>query len=91
VEIKKTPEEIYKEYTDDSSYKSGLDLYDNVKRNNNFYHGKQWEGLNAPSLEKPVFNIVKPSVNYLTSMLITDDMGVKCEYEGGEGEHLEQI
>ena len=91
MEIKKTPEDIYKEYTDDSSYKNGLELYDNVKRNNNFYHGKQWEGLNAPSLEKPVFNVVKPSVNYLTSMLITDDIGVKCEYEGGEGEQLEQI
>ena len=91
MEIKKTPEEIYKEYTDDNAYKSGLDLYDNVKRNNNFYHGKQWEGLNAPSLEKPVFNVVKPSVNYLTSMLITDDIGVKCEYEGSETEQLEQI
>ena len=91
MEIKKTPEAIYKEYTDDQSYKSGLDLYDNVKRNNNFYHGKQWEGLNAPSLEKPVFNVIKPSVNYLTSMLITDDIGVKCEYEGVETEQLEQI
>ena len=51
MEIKKNPEDIYKEYTDDVSYKNGLDLFDNVKRNNNFYHGKQWEGLNAPSLE----------------------------------------
>lgn len=91
MEIKKTPEQIYKEYTDDVSYKSGLDLYDNVKRNNNFYHGKQWEGLNAPSLEKPVFNVIKPSVNYLTSMLITDDIGVKCQYEGSEDGQLEYI
>lgn len=91
MEIKKTPEEIYKEYNEDISYKTGLDLYENVKRNNNFYHGKQWEGLNAPSLEKPVFNVVKPSVNYLTSMLITDDIGVKCEYEGTETEQLQQI
>lgn len=91
MEIKKTPEEIYREYTEDSGYKTGLELYENVKRNNNFYHGKQWEGLNAPSLEKPVFNVVKPSVNYLTSMLITDDIGVKCEYDGGEQEQLEQI
>ena len=91
MEIKKSPEAIYKEYTDDNSYKQGLELYDNVKRNNNFYHGKQWEGLNAPSLEKPVFNVIKPSVNYLTSMLITDDIGVKCEYEGEHTEQLQQI
>lgn len=91
MEIKKNPEDIYKEYNDDVSYKDGLSLYDNVKRNNNFYHGKQWEGLNAPSLEKPVFNVIKPSVNYLTSMLITDDIGVKCEFNNSEQEYLERI
>ena len=91
MEIKKNPEDIYKEYTDDVSYKNGLDLFDNVKRNNNFYHGKQWEGLNAPSLEKPVFNVIKPSVNYLTSMLITDDIGVKCEFDNSGGQIAEQL
>lgn len=91
IEIRKTPQDIYKEYTDDKSYKEGLGLFDNVKRNNNFYHGKQWEGLNAPSLEKPVFNVVKPSVNYLTSMLVTDDIGIKCELNKGEDPHLESI
>ncbi|MBP3342302.1 MAG: hypothetical protein J6K99_07230 [Peptococcaceae bacterium] len=80
MQIKTEPEQIRKEYEDDRSYKSGLELYDNVKRNNNFYHGRQWEGLNAPAIEKPVFNVVKPSVNYLTSMLVTDDIGVKCEF-----------
>lgn len=94
MDIKKEPEEIYKEYLDDKSYKQGLDLYDNVKRNNNFYHGRQWEGLNAPALEKPVFNIIKPSVNYLTSMLVTDDIGIKCEVNNQSGpmqEPLEKI
>jgi hypothetical protein len=79
--IKTEPQDIAKEYEDDKSFKSGLDLYENVKRNNNFYHGKQWEGLKAPAIEKPVFNVIKPSVNYLTSMLVTDDIGVKCEFE----------
>lgn len=79
--IKTEPQDVAKEYEDDKSFKSGLDLYENVKRNNNFYHGKQWEGLKAPAIEKPVFNVIKPSVNYLTSMLVTDDIGVKCEFE----------
>lgn len=78
--IKTEPSDIAKEYEDDKSYKSDLDLYETVKRNNNFYHGKQWEGLNAPAIEKPVFNVIKPSINYLTSMLVTDDIGVKCEF-----------
>lgn len=79
MEIRKAPEQIYKEYAADQAYKQGLDLYETVKRNNNFYHGKQWEGLNAPDLEKPVFNIIQPSVNYLTSMLVSDDIGTKVE------------
>ena len=35
--IKTEPNEIAKEYEDDKSFKSGLDLYETVKRNNNFY------------------------------------------------------
>jgi len=92
MDIKTEPNEIAKEYEDDKSFKSGLDLYETVKRNNNFYHGRQWEGLNAPAIEKPVFNVIKPSVNYLTSMLVTDDIGVKCEFaKNSANAHLEEI
>ena len=92
MDIKTEPHEIAKEYEDDKSFKSGLDLYETVKRNNNFYHGRQWEGLNAPAIEKPVFNVIKPSVNYLTSMLVTDDIGVKCEFaKNSANAHLEEI
>lgn len=87
-QIKKEPEEIYKEFLDDQSYKQGLNLFDTVKNNNNFYHGKQWEGLNAPAIEKPVFNVIKPSINYMVSMLMTDDIGVSVELQNSQDESL---
>ena len=56
-------EDIFKELDEDDSFKEGLGLFDTVKRNNNFYHDKQWEGVKAPDLDKPVFNVLKPAVN----------------------------
>lgn len=84
MDIKTEPEEVYREFTDDKTYKQGLNLFENVKTNNNFYHGKQWEGLNAPAIEKPVFNVLKPSVNYMTSMLMTDDIGISVELQNSQ-------
>lgn len=74
--IKKTATEIWAEYDDGMEYKSNLELFDTVKRNNDFYNDKQWEGVNAPDLDKPVFNMIKPAINYYVSLLVSDDVGV---------------
>ncbi len=79
MKIRKEPEQIWKEYESGISYKSGIDLFTNVKRNNNFYNDKQWIGVKAPDLSKPVFNILKPAVNYYVSMLVSDDIGVSID------------
>ncbi|MEG0703473.1 MAG: hypothetical protein RR449_07870, partial [Christensenella sp.] len=71
--------EIWKEYERGVSYNTGIDLYANVERNNNFFNDKQWEGVNAPDLDKPVFNFLKPVVNYYTAMLISDDIATLVE------------
>lgn len=49
-------EEIWQAYEQADQYNSGIDLYETVRRNENFFIGKQWEGLSAPDLEKPVLN-----------------------------------
>lgn len=90
-DVEKSPEGIYREFTIDQEYKNRLALFDIVKKNNNFYHGKQWEGLNAPALEKPVFNVIKPAVNYLTSMLVTDDIGVNVEVNHSFGDEQSEV
>ena len=81
MKIKKTPSEIWTEYQRGITYNTGIGLYDNVERNNNFYNDKQWEGVNAPDLDKPVFNFLKTVVNYYIAMLISDDIAVNVELQ----------
>lgn len=49
------PAEIWAEYEQGKSYNqlSDVDLYNTVRQNENFYIGKQWEGVRAPDLDKP--------------------------------------
>lgn len=51
-------------------------LYEAVEQYENFYIGRQWEGVNAPDLEKPVLNFTHRVVSYCISMLVADDIGV---------------
>ena len=51
-------------------------LYEDVEQFENFYIGRQWEGVMAPDLEKPVLNFTHRVVSYCISMLVADDVGV---------------
>lgn len=51
-------------------------LYEAVTRQENFYSGKHWEGVNAPDMEKPVLNFTHRVISYLIAMLVADDIGV---------------
>lgn len=70
-----TAESIWEEYQKGVAYNTALDLYDNVEKCENFYIGKQWEGLNAPDLPKPVINVLRRVVSYFISMIVSDDVG----------------
>ena len=79
MKIKLSPDEIWKEYQRGIDFKAQIDLYDNVEYNENFYNGKQWEGVNAPDLELPVINIVRQAVDYFVSNIVSDDIAVSCD------------
>lgn len=76
MKIRKKPEEIYQEYERGQSFNEAIDLYQNVRKNERFFIGNQWEGLNAPDLPKPVMNILKRVVSYFVAMLSSDDIAV---------------
>ncbi|MBQ8004164.1 MAG: hypothetical protein IJ299_03640, partial [Oscillospiraceae bacterium] len=77
--IKKTAVEIWAEFEKGKTYNKSIDLYETVKKCENFYIGKQWEGLNAPDLPKPVLNVTKRVVSYFIAMLVSDDVGILLE------------
>lgn len=70
----KTAQGIWQEYEKAMQYNSNLDLYETVKRNENFFIGNQWEGVKAPDLEKPVLNFIKRVTTYLIAMIVSDDV-----------------
>lgn len=71
-----TSKDIFSRYQKDTAYKSNLELYEKVEQQENFFIGRQWEGLNAPDLEKPVINVTKRVTNYLISVLLVNDVGI---------------
>lgn len=77
--IKQAPSDIWAEYEAGIGYKQALGergLFETVKQNENFFIGNQWEGVNAPDLDKPVINILKRVVAYFVSTLVSDDIGI---------------
>lgn len=70
---------IYAEYQRGVNYNAGIGLYDTVRQNEDFYIGNQWNGLNAPDLDKPVLNFLKRVCSYIVAMLVSDDIGVSVK------------
>jgi hypothetical protein len=81
MEIKKEPSAVWTEYQDGLSFNQKMDLEATVRINNNFYNDRQWGGINAPNLDKPCLNLIKPAVNYYVSQLVSDDIGVNIEIQ----------
>lgn len=89
MKLQHTPSDIWKRHNDGVQYKQSMDLPYIVERNNDFMNDIQWKGVNAPDLDKPVFNIIKPAINYYMAILISDaiavDFGAAALFDPVEG------
>ena len=66
----------WKLYEDSERFNSAIDLYDTVRVNENFYIGKQWEGVKSNGLPTPQFNFLKRVVGFIVATITTDDVKV---------------
>lgn len=71
---KLTPQRVHKEYTAAIKFNNGIDLYDCVQTNENFFIGKQWEGVQSNGLPTPVFNFLKRVVLFSVANVSTDNL-----------------
>lgn len=85
-----TPRKIWNEYLLGEDYHQQIGLHETVKKNEQFYNGEQWEGVNAPDLEKPVINIFKRAVTYMESQIVSDDVGI-CLEPFGKSEKTSEV
>ncbi len=74
-----TPEKVSAEYDAGISFNTGIDLYDTVETNENFFIGKQWEGVKANGLPTPVFNFLKRVVLFSVANIATDNLKLRAK------------
>lgn len=74
-----TVEEIWEKYQKGLTYKRSIGLFERVKTNENFFVGRQWEGLKVKTLDPLIFNVLRRVVNLFISMLVSDDVAVSAE------------
>lgn len=68
------PEQVWREYERGMDFKLQVDLYETVRNNENFYIGKQWEGVQSNGLPTPVFNFIKRIIMFLVASTATDNI-----------------
>ena len=71
-----TSSRVWTEYQTGEDFNNALGLYETVERNEDFYTGNQWRGVNAPDLDKPVINVLSRVVKFCISSIMSDDIGV---------------
>jgi len=71
---RQTPQRVWQEYEQGVDFKTRIGLYDTVDGNENFYIGKQWEGVQSNGLPTPTFNFIRRIVLYLVSTTATDSL-----------------
>ena len=69
-----TPVRVSDEYDAGVRFNLGIDLYDCVNVNENFFIGKQWEGVKSNGLPTPVFNVLKRVVLFSVANVASDNI-----------------
>ncbi len=81
-----TPQKVSKEYESGLSFNNGIDLYDCVQTNENFFIGKQWEGVKSNGLPTPVFNFLKRVVLFSVANVSTDNLKLHAKRMPSSGQ-----
>lgn len=74
---KPTPESVYKKYDKCVTFNTQIDLYETVKKNENFFIGKQWEGVESNGLPTPVFNFLKRVTLFQVATISSDNISMQ--------------
>ena len=77
-EDKPDHESAWKLYEKGQEFNQSIQLDDTVKVNENFYIGKQWEGVEANGLPTPQENFLKRVVGFQVSTVTTDNITVNA-------------
>ena len=71
-------QEIYKQFDKGLTFNRQIDLNDTVETNENFFIGRQWEGVQSNGLPKPVFNFLKRVTLHQVANITSDNITMHC-------------
>lgn len=77
-EKKPTPQIGWRFYQQGLEFNNYINLDDTVEVNENFYIGKQWEGVQSNGLPTPVYNFIKRVVGFITATITSDQIKVNA-------------
>lgn len=90
-----TREEVLKRYEKAYGFNQAIGLYDQVKVNEDFFIGNQWEGVESNGLPTPTYNMFKRVINFQVSTITSDNMAIQVtgmpSTSGYTAKHLERI
>ena len=81
-EIKAATTEDFRLFEAGRDYNRKIGLYENVSRNERFYRGDQWNGVNAGDLPTPVFNLFRRVINYFSATLMSQKLSLRFTADG---------
>ena len=96
----KTPtcEQINKKFEKAFEFNQQIGLYDTVQVNEDFFIGKQWEGVQANGLPTPTFNFLKQVVLFQVATITSDNLAMQASplpsvspYTKEQIEHITEI
>lgn len=82
---KLTPQIVWQRYHDGIGFNTRIDLDDEVETNENFFLGKQWEGVKSNGLPTPVFNFLKRVVLFTVASVTSDNLKLQAQPLGNSG------
>lgn len=74
--VKATPETAWKLFESGKAFNVQVDLENTVRANENFFIGKQWEGVVSNGLPTPVFNVIKRVASFIVATITSDNIAM---------------
>ena len=82
---KLSPQFVWGLYTKGMAFNNSLNLDEEVSTNENFFIGKQWEGVQSNGLPTPVFNFLKKVTLFTIASVTTDNLKMQAQPLGNNG------
>lgn len=91
-------EKVYHRFCEGQTFNNQIDLYDTVENNENFFIGKQWEGVQANGNPTPTFNFLKRVTLFQVAQVSSDNITMQAtplastsQYSLGDMERVSDV